>query len=118
MKPERIRLSRKGGWRKPEDTVVVARPSLWGNPFPIEVYGDAQAIDLHRRWLVGDMSAADSAQLARSDRWSDPARQVSLWALRSRVIESLPVLRGKNLACWCRLEGPCHADVLLALANR
>lgn len=27
-------------------------------------------------------------------------------------------LRGKNLACWCPLDGPCHADVLLELANR
>jgi Domain of unknown function (DUF4326) len=26
-------------------------------------------------------------------------------------------LRGKNLACWCRLDRPCHADVLLELAN-
>jgi len=24
-------------------------------------------------------------------------------------------LRGKNLACWCRLDQPCHADVLLDL---
>ncbi len=26
-------------------------------------------------------------------------------------------LRGKNLACWCRLDQPCHADVLLSIAN-
>jgi hypothetical protein len=26
-------------------------------------------------------------------------------------------LRGKNLACWCKLGEPCHADVLLELAN-
>jgi len=26
-------------------------------------------------------------------------------------------LRGKNLACWCRIGEPCHADVLLSLAN-
>lgn len=32
--------------------------------------------------------------------------------------ESLHELRGKNLACWCRLDDPCHADVLLELANR
>jgi hypothetical protein len=28
------------------------------------------------------------------------------------------VLRGKNLACWCKLGTACHADVLLELANR
>lgn len=31
---------------------------------------------------------------------------------------ALPELRGKNLACWCRSGEPCHADVLLELANR
>lgn len=29
----------------------------------------------------------------------------------------LAPLRGKNLACWCRLDEPCHADILLRLAN-
>jgi hypothetical protein len=26
-------------------------------------------------------------------------------------------LRGKNLACFCELDQPSHADVLLELAN-
>jgi hypothetical protein len=26
-------------------------------------------------------------------------------------------LRGHDLACWCPLDQPCHADVLLELAN-
>jgi hypothetical protein len=26
-------------------------------------------------------------------------------------------LKGKNLACWCKLDEPCHADFLLRLAN-
>ena len=26
-------------------------------------------------------------------------------------------LAGKNLACWCPLDQPCHADVLLKIAN-
>ena len=26
-------------------------------------------------------------------------------------------LRGRDLACWCPLDEPCHADVLLAVAN-
>jgi hypothetical protein len=30
----------------------------------------------------------------------------------------LAPLRGKNLACWCKLDAPCHADVLLELANK
>ncbi|MGE2733815.1 DUF4326 domain-containing protein [Mycolicibacterium vaccae] len=26
-------------------------------------------------------------------------------------------LAGRDLACWCPLDDPCHADVLLDLAN-
>lgn len=31
--------------------------------------------------------------------------------------EEIEQLRGKNLACWCPLDNPCHADVLLKIAN-
>lgn len=34
------------------------------------------------------------------------------------ILSRLHELRGKNLACWCPLNQPCHADVLLKLANR
>lgn len=27
-------------------------------------------------------------------------------------------LKGKNLACWCPLNQPCHADILLEIANK
>jgi hypothetical protein len=26
-------------------------------------------------------------------------------------------LRGHDLCCWCSLDQPCHADVLLEIAN-
>jgi hypothetical protein len=34
---------------------------------------------------------------------------------RERMIAEL---RGRNLACFCKHGKPCHADVLLELANR
>jgi hypothetical protein len=43
---------------------------------------------------------------------------------RAHVLEQAGIslirsaLRGKNLACWCPLDQPCHADVLLEIANR
>lgn len=90
--PERIQLSRKKGWRKPENTAVVARPSRWGNPFTVEEFGRHEAVRRYEqmiRWKLGD----------------DP-----------HLLENL---RGKNLACWCPFDdGPCHADVLLEIANR
>jgi len=38
------------------------------------------------------------------------------WAIE--MINNLGQLRGKNLACWCKIGTPCHADVLLKLANQ
>jgi hypothetical protein len=36
---------------------------------------------------------------------------------RAAVLEELPALRGKDLLCWCPPGKPCHAAVLLELAN-
>ncbi|ATN65310.1 hypothetical protein A3857_18520 [Cereibacter sphaeroides] len=36
------------------------------------------------------------------------------WTTVEDVIREL---RGKDLACWCQPGAPCHADVLLEIAN-
>jgi Domain of unknown function (DUF4326) len=98
--PERIRLRRAKGWRKPEDAVTVARPSAWGNPFRlgarvtaddgVEVTLDRDTmIALYRRWLA---ERPDLVERARAE------------------------LAGRDLACWCAEDEPCHADVLLRVA--
>ncbi len=109
MKPERVRLSRKKGWKLPPDTVSVARPGRWGNPFsvapelapgtPVGTRYTAmptvrEAVAAYRRWIELDPAGQEVARKARRE------------------------LRGKNLACWCPLDGPCHAEVLLDIANR
>jgi hypothetical protein len=89
--PERVQLSRKKGWRKPENTKVVSRPSLFGNPYEV-VNGDrARAVRSFELHAVGVTPFTD------------------------RTIKA--ELAGKNLACWCPLDQPCHADVLLRIAN-
>lgn len=89
--PQRIRLRRTRGWRKPEGVVVVSRPSRWGNPFPIEPGTSRErSIELFRAWLLEQQ---DLVEQARRE------------------------LRGRDLACWCALDVPCHADVLLEVAN-
>jgi hypothetical protein len=95
-KPIRIKLSRAKGWRKPANTVTVSRPSKWGNPFPLKD-PSPQA----RRQLI-----------ARYTKWIGNSKA----GLALRVAAETE-LRGKNLACWCPLDQPCHADVLLAIAN-
>lgn len=117
--PERIQLRRTKGWRKPEGAIVVARPSKWGNP----VRWDARpSFDPD----TGERTPADPAE----------ARRISLegflLVLAGRGVthdypsddEIQAELAGHDLACWCPLEdasgerSPCHADVLLELANR
>ena len=101
MTPQRIQLSRKKGWRMPSNTVKVDRSSLWGNPFKIGETKDGiltvnalHAVERFEEWLTGP----GDVPLA----W-----RISVW-----------VLRGTNLACWCKPDAPCHADVLLKLANK
>nr|WP_302053882.1 DUF4326 domain-containing protein [Sphingomonas tagetis] len=88
--PRRVQLSRAKGWRMPADTVKVDRSTKWGNP-----YGDR---DTERSWRS---AAVEAFRLENHRR--DPS--------------DFSELRGKNLACWCPLDQPCHADVLLQLAN-
>ena len=102
MKPQRVQLSRRKGWRMPAGAVKVDRTSKWGNPFVIGVDGDREkCIQLYRRFVVGDASCV------RED----------VSASRRVLNECLAELCGKHLACWCALDQPCHADVLLALAS-
>jgi hypothetical protein len=94
--PRRIQLRRTAGWRKPEDAVVVSRPSRWGNPHPFrrptpEERG--RVVELFRRDL----------EAGRLSFTEDDVRRE---------------LAGRDLCCWCPLDGPCHADVLLEVANR
>lgn len=105
--PRRIQLRRTAGWRLPEGAVVVARPSKWGNPFTIKGaeaagYTRRSAVAAFEDWLAGNPWACGA------DRYE---------AKRQEILDSLQELSGRDLACWCRLDQPCHADVLLKLAN-
>jgi Domain of unknown function (DUF4326) len=96
--PARIQLRRTKGWRKPPGAVVVSRPTRWGNPFPV-INGDrATAVTEYRQWLTGHTPS--SGRLRRPTR------------------DDIESLRGHDLACWCPLDQPCHADVLVEMANQ
>lgn len=109
--PRRIQLRRSKGWRKPEGAVVVARPSKWGNPFKVGgTYGNHPSQSDH------PMTRDEVVALYR--RWID--RGIAGYDFEARVRSELG---GRDLACWCPLEDehgnrvPCHADVLLEIAN-
>ena len=111
MKPMRIQLSRKKGWRMPPNTVKVDRTTIWGNPFRI---GIAINKALTARWgwkfKNPEFVCPDATTAVQCFRGCLAGDGASLYAVRK-------TLRGKNLACWCPLDRPCHADVLLEIAN-
>ena len=77
----------------PKDAVYVGRPSKWGNPFKIGLHGTReQVITKYREHILKCIHDNPS-------------------------VFDLSELRGKDLACWCHPQ-PCHADVLLELANK
>lgn len=107
--PKRIRLSRAKGWRMPPNTVKVDRSTRWGNPFVVGKHGTlAECLDLYGYLLGGALClTTGNADEQRA------ANQV----LGREMKAGWPNLRGKDLACWCALDKPCHADMLLTLAN-
>lgn len=108
--PVRVQLRRTKGWRKPPNTISVARPSKWGNPYRFNKYGQIK--------VPGAPWTVQTASIDECRR-----QVVRLYAEKIAPFLDLEELRGKNLACWCPLEDehgnrvPCHADVLLELAN-
>jgi len=99
--PVRLRLSRAKGFDLQSasraanglDAVSVTRPGRWGNPFRIAKDNKASvAVERYRDALVAGRLPYTAADVAAA-------------------------LRGRNLACWCKTDAPCHADVLLELAN-
>lgn len=127
-KPERIRRSRVKGWRKPENTVIVTRPGKWGNPFAAKGNGrggEEGAATMTRQYLVDDFREwlltpvtewPDRAAFARGDTGRTHLMGVPYQG-RPTLEQIRAELGGKNLACYCHLDQPCHANVLLELAN-
>lgn len=110
--PQRLQRRRTAGWRKPEGGACVSRPSRFGNPFvigeivwivaragtqPVAAYDRPGAVRLYRRWLDGTIEVVGQERPTREE-------------IRQR-------LAGRDLLCYCPEGAPCHADVLLEIAN-
>lgn len=136
--PVRIQRKRTKGWRMPEGAVYVGRPGPFGNPFNFSSADNCwNALALGCR---GDAAGRREASVKAFRQWVDDPRGRVAEMDFGVVIEgrgkSVPIgprakagaapsceeirtaLRGKDLACWCALDKPCHADVLLEIANR
>lgn len=109
--PHRVQRKRTKGWRMPENTVYVGSPTDFANPFIGRT--NADAVRVYREWLAnGGITVAVGPSEAIV-----AMRHVPGWDIPEEIIRRSAGLRGKNLACWCPLDQPCHADVLLELAN-
>ena len=103
--PERVQLKRTKGWRMPPNTVKVDRTTRWGNPFSV---GDR---------VQADPSLPIAVCFSSQEAVNAFAGFCAHALGRVFVERARAALRGKNLACWCPLDQPCHADVLLEMAN-
>jgi len=110
---KRLKRSRRKGWRKPDNAVIVDRTSRWGNPFRLEKEDGT--------WWVKDQE---------DNYWAGPfidyknAAEKACGIYRGWVIGKIgrgeldiTKLKGKDLICFCDLDKPCHADVLLEIAS-
>ena len=95
-KPKRIQRSRAKGWKMPANAIYVGRPTVWGNPYVVgselmngETLTAEKAVELYEQHLADNFNERDIRHC----------------------------LHDKDLACWCALDQPCHADVLLRIAN-
>jgi hypothetical protein len=137
MIPQRIQRKRTKGWKMPPNTIYVGRPTKWGNPFnfsssdncwnalALGCRGDAKgrreaAVKAFRQWIadprgrVKEMDFALVMECKGKTVQLGPRAKAGTAPSHEEVRQSL---RGKNLACFCPLDQPCHADVLLELAN-
>jgi len=104
--PRRIQRKRIKGWRMPPNAIYVGRPTKWGNPFIVGEPFVRKKMQAGGGETSGTTwSAADAVHFYR--RFLSLELRIAAWIH----------LHGKNLACWCPLNQPCHADVLLELAN-
>ena len=96
--PKRIQFQRKRGFKLPENAIRVTHPSRYGNPHKI---GDAapwgKVLDRQGAILLFEIELKD--KLASEPDFLEP-------------------LRGKDLACFCKEDSPCHGDILLRYANK
>lgn len=134
--PDRLTLSREKGYRKPPEAINVTRATVFGNPWCARGPGvfcvpqpdrvgwvewivfhhtldTVTVVRFYRDWLRTDyVSLPRGLSHAREDALRD-----HMAARRALILSRLPDLRGGDLCCHCPPGSPCHADVLMEMAN-
>lgn len=123
MKPKRIQLRRTKGWRMPAGTIKCDRSSPWGNQYKV----DGSPRRYAPRWEV--FLCTDGRFAGPPVGYRNTKREAIAFAvekhreallapegelMRRRIRAELA---GRDLACWCGLDHPCHVDTVLEIAN-
>ncbi len=104
--PKRIQRKRTKGWRMPENSTYVGRGSKWGNPYKVgklQLHTNKEVVEAFENYVhwinekLGHCLEYDNSAF----RWDNIKEE----------------LKGKNLACWCKIGDACHGDFLLEVAN-
>jgi hypothetical protein len=118
--PQRVQRQRTAGWRMPPNTTYVGRPGRWGNPFVIGQEIPEDAFSNVVAFRPREVRTLDDLQPLNIVRDAEHATILYLTWINEHpelVAAARRELAGRNLACWCGLDLPCHADSLLVLAN-
>jgi Domain of unknown function (DUF4326) len=128
MMPVRIQRKRVAGYNMHAASaainglpcVSVTRPSRWGNPYDVRRFGLSLSLALFENTLRGEWDPTllkdHSDELCNAAYKAHSAFMKRLGAHPLEIIKA--ELGGRNLACYCKLSEPCHADILLRRANR
>lgn len=108
----RIQRSRRRGAQLPDGAIKVGWGTRWANPFAGRQWGHAKSVNLHRRWLNGQLGALSLERLSFSAGEVAALDRRRIW-----LLTHLHELAGHDLACHCPLSSRwCHADIYLELA--
>lgn len=115
----RVQRKRVKGYKTPENTKYVGRPTKFGNPFRLtkDLFIECRSLNTIKEWIVfkEDKKYSIDDVLVFYKKWLN-------WEYVNSVQPFLPPppkphevkeLNGKNLSCFCSLNVPCHVDVLL-----
>jgi len=116
---KRIQRKRTKGWKMQAESIAlnglpaisVTRPGRWGNPFKV---GDPHP---GHGWPISKKEAVELFEETLFKYRHQGGTMTEFLRDEITMEEILNDLAGKNLACWCKVGDPCHADVLLRIAN-
>lgn len=122
MKPIRIQRQRIKGWKMPENTICITRGTDFGNPFKVgswfmmgsggdKMFAGFLFVQASPGCQDKRFTLIENNQMAVE--WFK--RYIELYPYRADLMAKI---KGKNLACFCKLDEPCHADVLLEIVNK